>query len=224
MKPREVTEMLGIDRDRIKYFKKMGVFHPTNCASKEVADYTEADVEELRKLVVLTKAGLTCGDVKKIQEGEWSVEKAIVERRKLIIEEMKRMKGSLHLSEELIADGIEYESMETKHYLDAIKHREADGDLFMEEYMDTSPISLFRDIECPYCNETIDIDLEEYLWNETSNPSMRDDDMGPDIVYSFDSEDNVSCPYCCKKIRVSGWIREYPIGGFDSESIEVKQC
>jgi hypothetical protein len=29
------------------------------------------------------------------------------------------------------------------------------------------------------------------------------------------------CPKCGRLIRISGWIREYPIGGYDSEDIDV---
>lgn len=45
--------------------------------------------------------------------------------------------------------------------------------------------------------------------------------MGPDIVYSFDSEDNYRCPECGTLIHIKGWIREYPIGAYDSEDISI---
>ena len=45
--------------------------------------------------------------------------------------------------------------------------------------------------------------------------------MGPDAVHSFDSEANCECPYCGKILHIEGWIREYPIGAFDSEEIDV---
>ena len=47
--------------------------------------------------------------------------------------------------------------------------------------------------------------------------------MGEDMVYSFDSEDNIECPACGKKYQVSGWIREYPIGAYDSEDVVVTE-
>lgn len=45
--------------------------------------------------------------------------------------------------------------------------------------------------------------------------------MGPDIVYYFDSEDNIECPSCKKRYQLTGWIREYPIGAYDSENVDV---
>lgn len=61
---KKVIEILGIDRERIKYYKKMDVFV---AESQQSGYYTENDVENLRKLVVLGKAGLTCDDIKKVQ-------------------------------------------------------------------------------------------------------------------------------------------------------------
>ena len=34
-------------------------------------------------------------------------------------------------------------------------------------------------------------------------------DMGPDLVYSFNSEDCYECPECATQLKIEGWIREY---------------
>ena len=55
-----------------------------------------------------------------------------------------------------------------------------------------------------------------------SNPDESDNCMGPDMVYSFDSEENYHCDYCGKLLRIEGWIREYPMGAYDSEDVNVE--
>ena len=45
---------------------------------------------------------------------------------------------------------------------------------------------------------------------------------GPKFKYSFDSEENYECLMCHKIFSISGWIREYPIGAYDSEEIYVE--
>lgn len=37
----------------------------------------------------------------------------------------------------------------------------------------------------------------------------------------FDSEQSYECPDGGKIIRISGWKREYPMGAFDSEDVDV---
>ena len=223
MQTKDVTKMLGIDRDRIKYFKKQGVFVPEHSSTGNNSTYTEHDVELLKKLIVLTKSGLTCGDIKKVQEGVWTLEEAFHNRRKLIQEEMARMEGALHLSEEMLNDGIQYNSMATEHYWNVISLREQEGEKFMDiDDMHYRPVPFTRTISCPHCGTQHEVDLEDFIYDETCNESRFDDDMGPDIVYSFDSEDGLECEHCRKQFKVSGWIREYPIGAYDSEDIDIQ--
>lgn len=224
MQTKEVTKILGINRERIKYFKKQGVFvlEKTITDSKN-AEYTERDVAALRKLVVLTKSGLTCGDILKVQDGECTLQEVIIERRRIVEEEMKRMRGSLLLSEELLENNVQYDSMSTDYFWNEIQQREQEGEAFLDVYdmYGYRPVKLMRTVKCPHCNAEQEVDLEDYMWDETSNESRFDDDMGPDIVYSFNTEDNCECEKCGKLFQVEGWIREYPMGAFDSEHIEV---
>lgn len=224
MQTKEVTKKLGINRERIKYFKKQGVFVPEKAITdSKNAKYTERDEATLRKLVVLTKSGLTCGDIKKVQGGERTLQDAIIERRHMVEEEMKRMSGSLLLLEELLENDVHYDSMSADYFWNKIQQREQEGEAFMDvnEMYDYRPVPLLRTVKCPHCSAEQEVDLEDYLWDETSNESSFDDDMGSDIVYSFDTEDNCECEKCGKSFQIEGWIREYPIGAYDSEHIEV---
>jgi len=89
-----------------------------------------------------------------------------------------------------------------------------------DDMYDYRAVLLTRNIICPYCEKSQEVDLEDYIHNESS--CEKENGMGPDMVYSFDSEECIECIGCEKVIRVSGWIREYPIGVCDSESIDVK--
>jgi len=224
MQTKEVTKMLGVNRERIKYFKKQNVFMPENTVvDSKSAEYTEGDVTALRKLVILTKSGLTCGDIKRIQNGEWTLQEAIVERRKIIEDEMRRMRGSLSLTEEMVKIGVQFDSMPIEYLWNEIQQKEHEGEAFMdfEDMYGYRPVPLMRSGDCPHCNAVQEIDLVDYLWDETLNESHRENDMGPDIVYSFDTEDCIGCDKCGKAFQVRGWIREYPVGAYDSEHIDI---
>ena len=62
---KEVYELLGINNNRLKYFKKKGIF----VSETKKAGYTANDIARLKQLVVPTKAGLTCDDLKNIDLG-----------------------------------------------------------------------------------------------------------------------------------------------------------
>lgn len=224
MKPKEIQEKLGINADRIKFFKKQGVFTPENPPSgNRGTNYTETDYKNLQFLVVLTKMGMTVSDIRKMQDGECSLEEAIKERRKQITDEIAKKQNALSLLSELIEDKEEFETFHKERYWDIITERESKGEEFVdfEDLYGYQPVSLIRTVTCPYCGEELEVDLEDY---ETDVSSYDNENgMGEDMVYSFDSEDNIECPACQRKYRVSGWIREYPIGAYDSEEVDVDE-
>ena len=95
MRPKEIKEKLGIDAERIKLFKREGIFKPENPpVGNKATDYTETDFKNLQRIVVLTKSGLTCGDIKKLQSGEIDLEQAIRERKQYINDELERKRNA----------------------------------------------------------------------------------------------------------------------------------
>ena len=221
MQTKDITDALGITRERIKYYKKEGVFVPENPIVNGKTEYTFRDFENLKRLVILTKSGLSCGDIKKIQTGAKSLREAINNRQNAIREEIERMTGSLALSKELFSADIQYDSMPTEEYWQFITRKELAGEIFMDIDDGYYPVSLSRDIRCPNCGKVTAVDLDEYVYDQSSDE--KENGMGSDIVYSFDSENNYECVECGRLVRINGWIREYPIGAYDSENIGINK-
>lgn len=222
MRPKELQTKLGITADRIKLYKKQGVFFPENPPSgNRGTNYTDADYESLRLLEVLTKSGLTCGDIKRMQDGDMTLAEAARARMTFIEAELERKRNALDMLSSLISDEAEFETFDTDRYWSIIHEKEEAGERFVdvEDTYGYRAVSLIRDIQCPHCGKTFEADLEEYLYDESSYE--KENGMGPDCVYSFDSEENHVCPECGEVVRIEGWIREYPMGAYDSESIHV---
>lgn len=128
MHANEITKLLGINRDRIKYFRKQEVFASENLpVGNKSPEYTPEDVQKLKTLIILTKAGLSCGDIRKIQKNEWTLEEALTARRKLLQAELQRIHGSLYLISELQANNSDYTDLDTDFYWNLIQQKEADG-------------------------------------------------------------------------------------------------
>ncbi len=223
MKPKELQTKLGITADRIKFYKKQEVFFPENPPSgNRGTNYTDADYESLRLLEVLTKSGLTCSDIKRMQDGDMTLAEAARARMAFIEAELERKRNALDMLSSLISDKAEFETFDTDRYWSIIHEKEEAGERFVnvEDTYGYRAVSLIRDIQCPHCGKTFEVDLEEYLYDESSYES--ENGMGPDCVYSFDTEEYHVCPECGEVVKVEGWIREYPMGAYDSESIHVE--
>ncbi len=90
--------------------------------------------------------------------------------------------------------------------------------MILKDLHETDMISFKRNITCPKCTKDFEVDLNDYVYDQSSDECP----MGCDTVYNFDTESDFVCPHCGRSIRVKGWIREYPIGAYDSEDIIVK--
>ncbi len=78
-----------------------------------------------------------------------------------------------------------------------------------------------HNIKCMKCQKNIIVDLEDFVYN--SNESEKENGMGLDVLYEIDTEKNFTCPHCNEKLRIHGWIREYPMLCYDSDNIKVEQ-
>lgn len=122
----------------------------------------------------------------------------------------------------LLDDSAEFETFQTQHYWDIISEKEAAGEEFIdiEDMYGYRPVSLERAVKCPHCGHEENVDLEDFMYDESSYE--KENGMGPDLVYSFNSEDCYECPECGHTLKIEGWIREYPMGAYDSEDIKVE--
>lgn len=212
---KEVYKLLGINNNRLKYFKKKGIF----VSETKKAGYTANDIARLKQLVVLTKAGLTCDDIKNIDLGKVSFTDALEQKRKNMEDKLQQIQGALSLSAELLDAGIKYDSIPFDYYLEEITRRESEGEEFMDFEDWQFELEMMEDIKCPNCDAEDTVDLEDYVCSESSEE--RENGMGPDFIRYFDSEQNYKCPECGKVIRIAGWKREYPMGAFDSEEVNI---
>ena len=214
---KEVAEALGIKKGRLRYYKNHGVFSPEISVDEGMAiEYTENDKRQLKTLVILNKAGLSCGEIKKIQDGKMTLQDALEQKRKEMDVKIQQMQGSQKLIEFIQNMDSEYGTLQTNACWNFIQQKEEDGEVFMDP-----DYSVFLQIiTCPYCGSEEEVDLEEYstddYWTE------RENGMGPDIMHYFDSGEIHRCIICNRVFKIHGWIEEYPVGAWDSDNIEIE--
>ena len=94
MTPKELQAVLGIDANRIKYFKRSGLFFPENPpVGNRPTIYTLKDFQRLKELVYLTSVGLTCGDIRAIEIGHQDIEKTVETRIHILQEDIEIKKA-----------------------------------------------------------------------------------------------------------------------------------
>lgn len=75
---------------------------------------------------------------------------------------------------------------------------------------------LKKNIYCPKCGNSINIDLSEYI----TDTSSYERGMGEEIVYSIDNQKE-KCSFCIYEYTINGYISEYPIGAENYNNIKI---
>lgn len=223
MKIKQVEERLDVPRTHIRYLQREGMFTPRVYANK-YRDFTEDDIQDLEMVLILMKAGVSAKDVISLQEEETTLENVLSRTEAIMREKVEEMLGGLELIQEIRASNHTFDSLPRDAYWQEIKRKEKTGQRFMghyelEDFSDyvALAIPMERIVECPHCGGKNRVDLEEFIYDDSSYERQ----MGAEVQHSFDSTDALECSSCGKAYRISGIVCEYPVGTLETEEIKI---
>ena len=229
MKINQVEKRLNVPRTHIRYLQREKLFEPMHTTDNGYRDFSEEDIQNLEMILILMKAGVSAKDVKELQNETCTLEEVLRKTESDMRKKVDELLGGLELIQRLRASYMTYDSLPRDQYWQEIQRKEAKGQHFMGHYVleDVSDwaelkAEMERIIECPSCHATNRIDMEEYVYDEVYEGGDRDDDMGPELTHYFDSEELFRCRKCKTILKVFGWIKEYPVGTFNTEDIKVE--
>lgn len=133
MKINEVETLLGVSKANIRFYEKQGLLNPERSANN-YRDYSEADVERLRQIIILRKLGMPVQDVGKVLDGELPLQDAVRENIKNLEAEIESLNGALRLSKQLRQEGAQ--DLDTLRYWKTIHEQESQGERFFDVLAD----------------------------------------------------------------------------------------
>ena len=131
MKIKELEEQLSISRSNIRFYEKQGLFCPER-KDNNYREYSEADVEALKKIIVLRKMGFTVEEIQLIQKGELPFAQAMDDARQRLEEEIEKLNGSLKLVEQVAKENESFEEIDIDKHFNAINSAERSGEKFID--------------------------------------------------------------------------------------------
>lgn len=111
MKIKEVEEKVGLPRANIRYYEREGVFTPERNEDNNYREYTQADVECLKKIKVLRMMDVSTVDIKAIALNEITLSEVMEKRLKEVCDEQKQLKEIEKTCERILKNGIDYNSL-----------------------------------------------------------------------------------------------------------------
>lgn len=131
MKINEVEERVGVTKRNIRYYEKEGLLQPGRNSENGYRDYSEADVEELKKIKLLRKLDVPLEEIRRMQGGSLTLTDGL--RRHVITLERQRANLSTMqaLCARVVEDGQQLAALDTERYLSEMSRMEQEGTRFV---------------------------------------------------------------------------------------------
>ncbi len=141
MKIKELENELFISRSNIRFYEKQGLFSPER-RDNNYRDYTEQDIEILKKIIVFRKMGFSVEEIKLIRNNELPFEEAVTNVQHRIEKEMEQLNGSLKLVKRMKKENASFDEMDTNEYWNVISESEKSGEKFIDICKDFPEVGL----------------------------------------------------------------------------------
>lgn len=131
MKINEVEKILDIPKATIRFYEKEGLLTPQR-NENSYREYSAADVEVLKKIIVLRKIGVAVEDIKKVLENDLSLQDALSKNMTHLHEQMEEIKGAMKVCSLMQEKEESISSLDQNYYWDVIHSEEQDGNKFLD--------------------------------------------------------------------------------------------
>ena len=131
MRISEAAKKTGLSASNIRFYEKKKLLVAGREQQNEYRDYTDQDIECLKRIVVLRKAGLSIEEIRDIFDGKADVKTVLGEQQQKLQSQLQDLQGSLELCASLEREG-DLLHMDADRYLDYVKEQETKGTRFAE--------------------------------------------------------------------------------------------
>ena len=131
LKIKELENLLSISRSNIRFYEKQGLFCPER-EENNYRDYTEQDINILKKIIVLRKMGFTVEEIKLIQNNELPFAETITNVQHRIEEEIEQLSGSLKIIKQIAQENSSFDEIDIDKHWSIISNSEKSGEKFVD--------------------------------------------------------------------------------------------
>lgn len=109
----EVEKQTGLGRSHIRFYEKEGLFIPKRDKDSGYRNYTEEDVETIRKIAFLRTLGISVEEIRNIISGNLSLYQTVERQSSRLQESLKNVQDSVLACEKLLKAGpVSFEDLD----------------------------------------------------------------------------------------------------------------
>ena len=112
MKIKEVEQRVGIGRSNIRYYEREGFLRPDRDNENNYREYTEEDVQQLKRIKVLRMMGVSPDDVKLLFTDKVSLDEVMKKRLEELESEVRKAQSLQKVCENIIESGMDVYSLD----------------------------------------------------------------------------------------------------------------
>lgn len=132
MKINEVEEQVGVTKRNIRFYEKEGLLSPGRDSDNGYRDYTEQDVEELKKIKLLRKLDMPMEEIRRMQQGTLTLEDAL-RRHMITLEREQKNLSTMHtLCGRMLEEGEQLTTLNAQAHLLEMDQMEQEGTRFVD--------------------------------------------------------------------------------------------
>lgn len=131
MKIKEVEIMLDISKATIRFYEKEGLLTPQR-NDNSYRDYSQEDIERLKKIVILRKIGISVEDIRNILNDTLSLQDALTHTIEDLNNQIKEIEGAIKVCTIMQDRKEDMCSFDEDYYWNTILSEEKNGNKFFE--------------------------------------------------------------------------------------------
>jgi len=128
---KELEQQLEVPRATIRFYEKENLISPKR-GNNSYREYSEEDVETLRKIIILRKIGLSVSDIKDLLDGVFSLQPILEKNISALQSQIKELEGAINVCKIMQNRNEEVAALDTTLYWNEIEEQEKAGFKFKE--------------------------------------------------------------------------------------------
>ena len=128
---KEVEQCLGVPRATVRFYEKEGLLSPTR-GENGYREYSEEDVVQLKKIIILRKLGFAVSDIEDVLDGAKPMSEALESNMENLTRQMQELQGAMALCQRMQENGEQIETLDAEKYWNAVEEEERKGNRFLD--------------------------------------------------------------------------------------------
>ncbi len=115
---KEVEERTGLSRSNVRFYEKEKLIAPARNESNGYRDYSDRDIEEIKKIAYLRTLGISIEDIRNVMSGKTSLREVIQKQNDILKSQITDLNRARVLCEKMLSEeDIAYDNLQVEQYV-----------------------------------------------------------------------------------------------------------